>query len=578
MRKHLLGVRYLGPEREAARQEVCDYVRGGLRRLLADLKNEPVRPELKVGLLPNGQKPGLDVFGGENSSRTILSTGAAGEDIGFRVRYIDPSSLSLKKGESYWETVETMQEHGVHVIAGRFGVEGLMLHLARVLETVNDYQWVSRELSFISCGEGTREHPTQFMLDVMTIVCRRLTIRWKNSETIRILEEVFARSDADDFLDKIITEALDNLTVAFIGGLHESRVTHTWINAGRWFDIKFIFIAPSKPVDFQVEQWCLDFLGERAQISSDLNDAIKANIAYFIRVQVERLPKHIQEQADEVRRIIAPYRLSQDFLDNFGGEVMDAKPYDEMTPTIPAELRNHPKVIAKMQSSMGRYIRQEVIWRCYNNRFHSEATLLNIPPVEFVPGQNIIKTMKLANKHAELETRYAADTEAVSMILRNGVVINAVRPELVGVVRTINDQFGWSKGHRRLIGEEFRSETLGTKGELWYPNLRVLPQLAGIWILVSPEIRLSLAYPELEAEGRDGYLKICPSLPRAVDEIFKCPNIHCITNSETEPLAKTFFWVNGQAGSTVWLECAFCQHQYHAERVVRHTFGSLIGF
>src|SRR3989344_5375740 len=163
MRKHLLGVRYLGPEREAARQEVCDYVRGGLRRLLADLKNEPVRPELKVDLLPNGQRPGLDVLGGENSSRTILSTGAAGKDLGFRVRYIDPNSLSLKKGESYWETVETLQEHGTHVIAGRFGAEGLMLHLARTLEGVDDYRWASKGLCFINCGEGTREHPTQFL-------------------------------------------------------------------------------------------------------------------------------------------------------------------------------------------------------------------------------------------------------------------------------------------------------------------------------------------------------------------------------------------------------------------------------
>ena len=110
MRKHLLGLRYLGPEREVARQEVFDDIKGGLRRLLADLKNEPVRPELKVDLLPNGQRPGLDVLGGENSSRTILSTGAAGKDLGFRVRYIDPNSLSLKKGESYWETVETLQE------------------------------------------------------------------------------------------------------------------------------------------------------------------------------------------------------------------------------------------------------------------------------------------------------------------------------------------------------------------------------------------------------------------------------------------------------------------------------------
>jgi aspartate carbamoyltransferase regulatory subunit len=191
-----------------------------------------------------------------------------------------------------------------------------------------------------------------------------------------------------------------------------------------------------------------------------------------------------------------------------------------------------------------------------------------------VSGVNIIKTLKLAVKHRELLDRYS-DKEPLLVVLRDGVVINAIHVGAAAWIEAVNEQLGWCHDQPLAIGKRFHSESLGQKAQLAYPRGRVSPQLAGIWRLISPDIRLSRMYPELEFDdGGDGYSKVIPSYPQAVEGVFKCPRGEkCITNLLTEPLVQTFFRVDHREGGRTWMECGFCQHVYPAEKVVAYTFG-----
>ena len=205
--KHELGIRYLG-NREQARKQITRRIVNTCRRILLALREEPLPEQFRLPLLPNGKKPGCDVIGGENSSRTILSTGQAAENIGCRVRCINPATLSLTKGESWWETVQTFAEQGTQIIAIRSGHEGLMVHLAMMQETVKPGRLTDPSLCFINCGEGTREHPTQYEQDVATIFLRHLGARWLDQNDREILERAFSRPSAQEQLEQEAAEVL----------------------------------------------------------------------------------------------------------------------------------------------------------------------------------------------------------------------------------------------------------------------------------------------------------------------------------------------------------------------------------
>jgi len=571
--KHELGIRYLG-NREQARKQITRRIVNTCRRILLALREEPLPEQFRLPLLPNGKKPGCDVIGGENSSRTILSTGQAAENIGCRVRCINPATLSLTKGESWWETVQTFAEQGTQIIAIRSGHEGLMVHLAMMQETVKPGRLTDPSLCFINCGEGTREHPTQYEQDVATIFLRHLGARWLDQNDREILERAFSRPSAQEQLEQEAAEALDNATFAFVGGLRESRVAHSHINGGRWFDTKFIFIAPSQPIDFQVEPWCLDLLGERADVSHRLEDALEADYVYAIRLQVERLPKSIQEQQAEVRALVRPYMIGREFLEKCRGEVLDAKPYDEGTPTIQPEAREHLKVIAKLQSGVGLYNREEAIFECFNNRHEPLEPIFEIPEISFAPGVDIISTMKLSDKRRELTERYSErEDEPLSIVVIDGVVINAIQVGRSDWLETINEKSGWGREMPMVIGKRFPSESLGKKNQLGYPKARIEAQQAGIWRLADSGIRLHLMYPELEKNGGNGHMKVIPPYPKAVAGVFKCPRgDKCFSNAVNNPLVQSFSWII-PSKSEVWMECGYCQFHYPAEVVATYTFG-----
>ena len=96
----------------------------------------------------------------ESSTRTHSSFEMAERKLGLQVINFDPKASSLNKGESMADTVKTFQALGVDMVAIRDSQ-------TRYYETlIND---PAIHLGIANGGDGSGEHPSQSLLDMMTI-------------------------------------------------------------------------------------------------------------------------------------------------------------------------------------------------------------------------------------------------------------------------------------------------------------------------------------------------------------------------------------------------------------------------
>ena len=96
----------------------------------------------------------------EPSTRTHLSFHVAERHLGMEVIEFDPSTSSLKKGETMSDTVLTLQALGIETVVIRSGVEKYYEEL------INNKDLT---VSVVNGGDGSGQHPSQCLLDVTTI-------------------------------------------------------------------------------------------------------------------------------------------------------------------------------------------------------------------------------------------------------------------------------------------------------------------------------------------------------------------------------------------------------------------------
>lgn len=96
----------------------------------------------------------------ENSTRTRISFEVAAKRLSADVINFSASTSSLSKGESLKDTAQTLEALGAHAIVVRHPFSGAAHALA-------NRGWISS--SIINAGDGSHEHPTQALLDAMTL-------------------------------------------------------------------------------------------------------------------------------------------------------------------------------------------------------------------------------------------------------------------------------------------------------------------------------------------------------------------------------------------------------------------------
>src|SRR5579863_5838998 len=94
----------------------------------------------------------------EPSTRNKTSFALAARRLGCDVVDFSPASSSLTKGESLKDTARTIESMGVAFTAIRHSASGAPEFLSRLVQS-----------AVMSAGDGTNEHPTQALLDLLTM-------------------------------------------------------------------------------------------------------------------------------------------------------------------------------------------------------------------------------------------------------------------------------------------------------------------------------------------------------------------------------------------------------------------------
>ncbi|MGY4689757.1 aspartate carbamoyltransferase catalytic subunit [Salibacterium sp. K-3] len=94
----------------------------------------------------------------EPSTRTKISFEAAERNLGLDLLHFEADTSSVKKGESLYDTVKTLESIGADVVVIRHGRERFFDELRG-----------SVQIPIINGGDGCGHHPTQSFLDLLTI-------------------------------------------------------------------------------------------------------------------------------------------------------------------------------------------------------------------------------------------------------------------------------------------------------------------------------------------------------------------------------------------------------------------------
>ena len=182
----------------------------------------------------------------EPSTRTRLSFETAVQRLGGKViGFADGANTSAKKGETLADTARIISSYA-DAIVQRHPKDGA----ARVLAEFS-------RVPVINAGDGTNQHPSQTLLDLVTVY-----------ET---------------------QGSLNGLKIAMCGDLKYGRTVHSLAQALKNFGCSFAFVSPPTlaMLDYITEE--LDEAGAAWQILPDLETAIEwADILYMTRVQRER--------------------------------------------------------------------------------------------------------------------------------------------------------------------------------------------------------------------------------------------------------------------------------------------------
>ena len=176
----------------------------------------------------------------EPSTRTKLSFGLAAGRLSAETVSLSKSGSSVKKGESLKDTARNVEAMKVDVVVLRHSSPGAPHFLARCTDSV-----------ILNAGDGAHAHPTQALLDVLTM-----------------------REHIDTF---------DGLNVSIIGDITHSRVARSNVQALTTLGAEVTLCGPATMLPVGMA----DAMGVRT--TTDLDAALDGcDIAMALRIQMER--------------------------------------------------------------------------------------------------------------------------------------------------------------------------------------------------------------------------------------------------------------------------------------------------
>jgi aspartate carbamoyltransferase catalytic subunit len=195
----------------------------------------------------------------ESSTRTRISFTTAASRLGADTMALQAESSSLKKGESLIDTVRTLEAMRPDGIVIRHASSGAPEFVAQRLE-----------IPVLNAGDGTHEHPTQALLDALTIRDRK--------------------------------GKLEGWNATILGDILHSRVARSNIHVLSKFGVKITLCGPAMWVPRELEK-----LAPGVRTVHRVEEGLHgADVVMVLRVQTER----IHEPALAPDEYIAQFQLT----------------------------------------------------------------------------------------------------------------------------------------------------------------------------------------------------------------------------------------------------------------------------
>ena len=251
----------------------------------------------------------------EPSTRTRLSFTAAMLELGGQViGFSDANSSSVSKGETVADTARVVSNYA-DIIAMRHPKEGAPLRASQCAR-----------VPVINAGDGGHAHPSQTMIDLMTIRQRK--------------------------------GRLDHLTIGFCGDLKFGRTVHSLTAALSQFEgNRFVFISPE---ELRIPQYLKDEtltpLHQTYKETADLEAELPGlDVLYMTRIQQERFFNE-----EDYLRLKGCYQLDEALLQKAPQDMPVLHPLPRID-EIKKDVDDDPRAAYFDQVHNGVYIRMAII-------------------------------------------------------------------------------------------------------------------------------------------------------------------------------------------------------------------------
>lgn len=296
--RSLLSIDDLGPDDIGEVVELADAFEEVLQRPI------PKVPALRGRTVAN-------VFF-EDSTRTRLSFEIAAKRLSADTVNFTASGSSLSKGESLFDTIRTLHAMGVDLFVVRHVAPGAARRVAG---------WV--DVPVVNAGDGAHEHPTQGLLDLVTVHRRR--------------------------------GGVEGLRCVMVGDIAHSRVARSAIGAFAMMGMQVSVCAPETLLPMGIDEWPVE-------VADDLDSALaKADVVYMLRMQKERI--FDDPVLPSLREYVARYGLTAERARRLPDDVviMHPGPMNRGVEIAP-EATEHPGAAIEEQVRNGVTVRMAVLY------------------------------------------------------------------------------------------------------------------------------------------------------------------------------------------------------------------------
>lgn len=296
--KHLLGLKDVSKEDITL---ILDTARSFQEVIKREIKKVP----------PLRGKTVVNLFY-ENSTRTRISFEMAEKRLSADTVNFSASTSAVKKGETLKDTVRNIEAMAIDMIVCRHSSPGVPQYLRDCTDAV-----------IINAGDGANEHPTQALLDMLTM-----------------------RDSLGDLRGK---------KVAIIGDIFHSRVARSNIWGLKTMGADVWVAAPETLLPQYKDVFGINF-------TYDINTAIEgADVVMGLRLQLERQSTGLLPSLSEYRSF---YQINESVLQNVGKEkyiVMHPGPINRGL-EISSSVADGPKSVILDQVTNGVAIRMAVLY------------------------------------------------------------------------------------------------------------------------------------------------------------------------------------------------------------------------